>query len=235
MRCAVYNAFGAPAEVLHLAERPVSEPGPGEIRGRMVLSPIHNHDLWTISGEYGVKPPLPAIGGTEALGVVDKLGEGVTTPAVGQRVTASSIVGAWAEYFIARAAAVVPVPDAISDEVACQLIAMPLSAMMALVDLGVKPGQWMIQNAATGAVGKTLAMIAKAKGIHVVNIVRRREGVAELGKLGIEQCGVDRGTRVGRSGSRKLLGERRSSPRSIPSAEKKAGNFCACSARAGCS
>ena len=133
-----------------------------------------------------MKPPLPAIGGTEALGVVDKLGEGVTTPAVGQRVTASSIVGAWAEYFIARAAAVVPVPDAISDEVACQLIAMPLSAMMALVDLGVKPGQWMIQNAATGAVGKTLAMIAKAKGIHVVNIVRRREGVAELGKLGIE-------------------------------------------------
>ena len=76
MRCVVYNAFGLPAEVLHLAERPVPEPGPGEIRVRMVLSPIHNHDLWTIRGEYGVKPPLPAIGGTEALGTVDKLGEG---------------------------------------------------------------------------------------------------------------------------------------------------------------
>ncbi len=186
MRCAVYNAFGAPAEVLHLAERPVPEPGPGEIRARKVLSPIHNHDLRTIHGDYGVKPPLPALGGTEALGVVDKLGEGVTTPTVGQRVTASSIVGAWAEYFIVRAAAVVPVPDAISDEVACQLIGMPLSAMMALEELGVKPGQWMIQNAATGAVGKTLAMIAKAKGVHVVNIVRRSTGVAELAKLGIE-------------------------------------------------
>jgi NADPH:quinone reductase len=185
MRCVAYNSFGVPDEVLHLAERPVPEPGRGEIRVRMTLSPIHNHDLWTIRGEYGVKPPLPAIGGTEAAGIVDKLGEGVTAPAVGQRVAAGSVVGGWAEYFLARAAAVVPAPDAISDEVACQLSAMPLSAMMALEELGVRPGQWMIQNAATGAVGKTLAMIAKARGVHVVNVVRRSAGVAELAALGI--------------------------------------------------
>ena len=185
MRCVAYNAFGVPHEVLHLAERPVPEPGPGEIRVRMTLSPIHNHDLWTIRGEYGVKPPLPAIGGTEAAGIVDKVGEGVTAPAVGQRVAAGSVVGAWAEYFLARAAAVVPVPDAINDDVACQLMAMPLSAMMALEELGVRPDQWMIQNAATGAVGKTLAMIAKARGFHVVNVVRRSAGVAELAALGI--------------------------------------------------
>ena len=79
-------------------------------------------------------------------------------------------------------------PDAISDDVACQLTAMPLSAMMALEELGVQPGQWMIQNAATGAVGKTLAMIAKARGVHVVNIVRRRVGVGELAALGIDNA-----------------------------------------------
>jgi NADPH2:quinone reductase len=185
MRCVAYNAFGVPHEVLHLAERPVPKPGPGEIRVRMTLSPIHNHDLWTIRGEYGVKPQLPAIGGTEAAGIVDEVGEGVTAPAVGQRVAAGSVVGAWAEYFVARAAAVVPVPDAINDDVACQLMAMPLSAMMALEELGVRPDQWMIQNAATGAVGKTLAMIAKARGVHVVNVVRRSAGVAELAALGI--------------------------------------------------
>jgi len=188
MRCVVYNAFGVPAEVLHLADRPVPAPGPGEIRVRMVLSPVHNHDLWTIRGEYGVKPVLPAIGGTEALGIVDKLGEGLTTPALGQRVTTGSAASTWAEYFLARAATVIPVPDAISDDVACQLTAMPLSAMMALEELGVQPGQWMIQNAATGAVGKTLAMIAKARGVHVVNVVRRREGVAELAALGIDNA-----------------------------------------------
>ncbi len=188
MRCVAYDTFGDPADVLHLAERPVPEPGPGQIRLRMVLSPIHNHDLWTIRGEYGVKPPLPAVGGTEAVGVVDKLGEGVTAPALGQRVAAASVAGAWAEYLLAPAAAAVPVPDAIGDEVACQLVAMPLSAMMALEELGVKPGQWMIQNAATGAVGKTLAMIASARGVHVVNVVRRDAGVAELAALGIDNA-----------------------------------------------
>jgi NADPH2:quinone reductase len=185
MRCVAYNAFGLPYEVLHVADRPIPEPGPGEIRVRMMLSPIHNHDLWTIRGEYGIKPPLPAIGGTEAAGVVDKLGEGVSAPALGARVTAGSAVGAWAEYFLARAAVVVPVPGAIGDDAACQLSAMPLSAMMALEELNVRPGQWMIQNAATGAVGKTLAMIAKARGVHVVNVVRRNAGVAELAALGI--------------------------------------------------
>jgi NADPH2:quinone reductase len=185
MRCVAYNAFGLPDEVLHVADRPVPEPGPGEIRVRMTLSPIHNHDLWTIRGEYGVKPPLPAIGGAEAAGVVDKLGEGVSTPALGARVTAGAAVGAWAEYFLARAAVVVSVPGAIGDDAACQLSAMPLSAMMALEELNVRPGQWMIQNAATGAVGKTLAMIAKARGVHVVNVVRRSAGVAELAAVGI--------------------------------------------------
>jgi NADPH:quinone reductase-like Zn-dependent oxidoreductase len=186
MRSVEFSTFGDPAEVLHLAERPKPEPGPGEIRVRMVLSPIHNHDIATIRGIYGVKPPLPAIGGTEALGIVDAHGEGVTAPAVGQRVTMAGLANnAWAEYFVAPAKRAVPLPDAVGDDIGCQLGAMPLSAMMALEDLGAKPGEWMIQNAATGAVGKTLAMIAEARGIHVVNLVRRDAGVAELAALGV--------------------------------------------------
>jgi NADPH:quinone reductase-like Zn-dependent oxidoreductase len=185
MRSVVYDTFGDPATVLHLGERPVPEPGPGEIRVKMTLSPIHNHDLATIRGIYGVKPPLPAIGGTEAAGIVDAQGEGVTAPAVGQRVTMAGITNAWAEYFVAQARRAVPLPDSVSDDVGCQLSAMPLSALMALEDLGVKPGEWMVQNAATGAVGKTLAMLARARGIHVVNLVRRDAGIAELAALGV--------------------------------------------------
>lgn len=185
MKSVVYESFGDPAEVLHAAERPLPEPGPGEIRVKLLLSPIHNHDLFTIRGQYGVKPPLPAIGGTEALGVVDAHGPGVTAPAIGQRVTMAGVANAWAEYFLAPARGAVPLPDSVSDEIGCQLCAMPLSALMALEDLGVQPGQWMIQNAATGAVGKTLAMIAKARGIHVVNLVRREAGIAELAALGV--------------------------------------------------
>jgi NADPH:quinone reductase-like Zn-dependent oxidoreductase len=185
MLSVVFNAYGDPSEVLHAEERPVPVPGPGQIRVKMRLAPIHNHDLWTVRGEYGVKPPLPAVGGSEALGVVDALGPGVEGLSVGQRVTMAGAANAWAEYFLASAKGAVPLPDSVSDEVGCQICAMPLSAVMALDDLGVAPGQWMIQNAATGAVGKTVATLAKARGVRVINVVRREAGIAELAALGI--------------------------------------------------
>ena len=185
MRSVIYSSFGDPAEVLQLAERPTPNPGAGQVRIKSTLSPIHNHDLWTIRGQYGYKPQLPAVGGTEVAGVIDAIGEGVVHVKIGQRVVAAGIHEAWADHVLAPAAAVIPLPDAISDEVGCQLIAMPLSAVMLLEYLHLEPGQWFIQNTANGAVGKTLAMLANARGIHVVNLVRRDAGIAELAEVGI--------------------------------------------------
>ncbi|PPL15880.1 alcohol dehydrogenase catalytic domain-containing protein, partial [Microterricola pindariensis] len=77
MNALVHPEFGDPAAVLSLQERPLPLPGAGEVRVRTLLSPIHNHDLWTVRGTYGFKPELPAQAGTEAVGVVDMLGDGV--------------------------------------------------------------------------------------------------------------------------------------------------------------
>ena len=129
MLSALHRTFGEPAEVLTPADAPMPEPGEGEVRIRTILSPIHNHDLWTVRGQYGYKPELPAIGGSEAVGTIDALGADVTGVTVGQRVAVAGVHGAWAEYFVAPATALVPVPDAISDEAAAQLIAMPFSAI----------------------------------------------------------------------------------------------------------
>lgn len=185
MRSAIHHRFGEPADVLVAADAPVPRPGPGEVRIRMRLAPIHNHDLLTVKGAYGWKPTLPAIGGSEGFGTVDALGEGVTGLVPGQRVSAASGHGTWAGYFIAQARMVVPIPDAIADEMAAQLIAMPLSALMLLEFLHVEPGQWVVQNAANGAVGKTLAMLAAARGVKVLGLVRRDAGVDEMAALGI--------------------------------------------------
>lgn len=185
MRSAIHTTFGEPADVLTLGESPVPQPGPGEVRIKTLLSPIHNHDLWTVRGQYGYKPTLPAIGGSEAVGIVDALGEGVQGVAPGQRIAVASVHGSWAEYFIAPAALLVPLPAAIADEAAAQLIAMPLSALMLLEFLGVERGEWIVQNTANGAVGKTLAMLAAARGVHTINLVRRDAGVDELAALGI--------------------------------------------------
>ncbi|RLM22123.1 alcohol dehydrogenase [Brenneria alni] len=186
MRSATHDVFGDPAEVLRQSDVPTPEPGPGQARIRTIFSPIHNHDLWTVRGEYGYKPELPAIGGSEAVGIVDALGEGSDTALLGRRVVTASAHGTWAEYFLVDAEGLLPVPDAISDEVAAQLIAMPFSTLSLLESLGVTEGDWIIQNGANGTVGKSLSMLARARGIHTVNLVWRDAGVEALTALGID-------------------------------------------------
>jgi len=185
MRALVQHQFGDPAEVLAVEEVDLPEPGPGQVRLKVVLSPIHNHDLWTVSGNYGFKPEMPARAGTEALGTVDALGEGVDGLTVGQRVVSASTFGVWAEYVVVPARAVVPVPDAVTDEAAAQLVSMPVSAISLLEYLDVNEGDWIVQNAANGAVGRIVAQLAAGRGVRVLGLVRRTAGVEELAAVGI--------------------------------------------------
>ncbi|MFW7414122.1 zinc-binding dehydrogenase [Demequina sp. SO4-18] len=185
MRALVQHQFGDPSTELALEDVPDVEPGPGQAVVRMVLSPIHNHDLWTARGTYGFKPEMPARAGSEAVGVVEALGEGVDHLSPGQRVASAGTFGVWAEQFVADAASLIPVPDEIPDEVAAQLVAMPMSAISVLDSLGLSEGDWMIQNAANGAVGRMVAQLAPSRGINVVGLVRRAEGIEEMAGHGI--------------------------------------------------
>jgi NADPH:quinone reductase-like Zn-dependent oxidoreductase len=185
MRALVQPQFGDPAEVLSVQEVPNPEPGPGEALVRVLLSPIHNHDLWTVRGSYGFKPEMPARAGTELVGVVESLGEGVEGLEVGQRVAIGGAFGAWAEYVVAPAKGLIPVPDEMPDEAAAQLVSMPFSAIALLDFLEVSEGDWIVQNAANGAVGRMVAQLAVARGVRVLGLVRRSAGVDELREQGI--------------------------------------------------
>ncbi|GAA4129552.1 zinc-binding dehydrogenase [Nocardioides fonticola] len=189
MRALTHDTFGDPAEVLTVTEvADAGEPGPGQVRLRIVRATIHNHDLWTVRGTYGFKPDLPgARSGTEALGVVEALGEGVTHLSVGQRVVAGGVFGVWAEQVLAPAAALLPVPDSIEDGAAAQLVSMPFSAVSLLDFTGLEAGGWLIQNAANGAVGRLVVQFARARGINVVSLVRREAGEQELADAGIDR------------------------------------------------
>ncbi|MGV8886010.1 MAG: zinc-binding dehydrogenase [Microbacteriaceae bacterium] len=185
MRAIMHHTFGNPSDVLTVEEIDLPEPGPREVRVRTLLSPIHNHDLWTIRGTYGFTPELPARAGTEAVGIIDALGEDVEGFAIGQRVVTGGTFGVWAEYFVAKAAALVAVPEGLTDEVAAQLIAMPFSAISLLESLHLSEGDWLVHNAANGAVGRMVAQLAGARGVNVVGLVRRAAGVDELAAQGI--------------------------------------------------
>ncbi|QBX34853.1 zinc-binding dehydrogenase [Paracoccus liaowanqingii] len=185
MHAVTHDRFGDPAEVLQTTptDRPV--PQEGELLIRVILSPIHNHDLWTIRGSYGTKPPLPAIAGSEAVGIVEATGPGVDPALQGRRVAVAGLKGSWAEYAIAAAEGAIPVPDEMPDEAAAQLIAMPFSAITLLEFLHVERGDWVIQTAANGAVGKIMAVLAQSRGIRLLNLVRRPEAAEELAALGM--------------------------------------------------
>ena len=186
MRSATYDHFGKPTEVLTVGDRPTPEPKATEVRVKTVLASIHNHDLLTIRGKYGFKPEMPAIGGSEAVGVIDAVGSDVKKLKVGQRVAAASVQATWAEYFVASEDMVFAIPDSLEDEMAAQLIAMPLTSLMLLEFLDTQSGQWVIHNAANGAVGKSLAMLAAARGVHTINVVRSSDAIKELESLDIK-------------------------------------------------
>ena len=184
MRALQYTQFGTPQEVLGLSEVETATPAAGQVLVETILSPIHNHDLWTITGNYGFKPALPAIGGSEAVGTVAAVGPDVDSGWIGKRVVASGN-GTWADAYLTRAAGLMEVPDAIADEAAAQLVAMPFSSIALLEWLKLERGDWIIQNAANGAVGKLVAKLAQPRGIKVLSLVRRAEAVAELEALGM--------------------------------------------------
>lgn len=190
MRAAVFHKFGDPATVIGVDEVEVPQPGDNDVLIRMVMSPIHNHDLLTVRGLYGVKPPLPAIGGSEAVGIVSALGARVTGIAIGTRVAAAGLRGSWAEYVVAPAAGVVPIPDAMTDETAAQILGMPLSSVLALNQYEAQPGDWIIVNAGNGAVGKVVAAAGRARGLKVALLVRREQAAADLAGLGFEHVFV---------------------------------------------
>lgn len=187
MRALIHDRFGDPAEVLAVQDVKTPPPGPREVRVRMLRSPIHNHDLWTVRGSYGYRPDLPARAGTEAVGVIEELGSEVTGLQVAQRVATGGTFGVWAEEFIARAGALTPVPDGLPDEQAAQLVSMPFSAISLIDSLDLQPGDWLVQNAANGAVGRMVAQIGRARGINVLGLVRREAAVAELAAQGIDR------------------------------------------------
>jgi len=181
MRALQFEKPGDPKEVLRMRQLPMPEPGPGEVRLAMKLRPINPSDVLQVKGVYGRKPPLPAIAGLEGLGLVDAVGPGVSAFSLGQRVVPLGVQGTWADYVVTTADNLVVIPDGLTDEAAAQVIVNPLTAwIMAVEELKLGGGEWLVQTAAGSVVGRCLIQIAKLRGYKTLNLVRRPEQVAEL-------------------------------------------------------
>ena len=99
MRAIRIEQHGGP-EVLRIGEAPIPEPGPGQARVKVAAVGLNFIEIYQRMGQY--KIPLPWTPGSEAAGIVDAVGPGVTTLKVGDRVASSAFAGAYAEYAIAN-------------------------------------------------------------------------------------------------------------------------------------
>jgi NADPH:quinone reductase-like Zn-dependent oxidoreductase len=189
MKALVFDQFGEPAEVLRVRDIPVPEPGPGEVRVRMIASPVNPSDLLVVRGRYGVLPTLPSTPGFEGVGIVEKAGPGLLGWLVrGKRVTVLNPQGGnWAENVVIPARQARPVVADIPDEQVASFFVNPATALaMVRHVLKVPRGAWLLQSAAGSQLGRMIIRLTRHDGIKTANVVRRREAIDELKALGAD-------------------------------------------------
>ena len=185
-----YARTGVPAEVVAREEVAVPPPGAGEVRVRMLWAPVNPADLNMLEGKYGEARPLPDVPGNEGCGRVVAVGEGVDPSWIGRLVLVDRM--AWREQGNWQLDDLVPVPAGLEARHACVLRVNPPTAWLLLHEfVGLRPGDWIAQNAATSAVGRAVIEIAKSKGWRTLNLVRRPEAAGELHKLGADAVVLD--------------------------------------------
>ncbi|MEU4792436.1 alcohol dehydrogenase AdhP [Micromonospora tulbaghiae] len=194
MRASVVTAFDRPMEII---ERPVPEVGPGEILVRVEASGLCHTDIHAARGEWPVKPAPPFVPGHEGVGLVEKVGPGVTEHAVGDRValpwlgwacgtcsycvtgwetlcesqrnTGYSIDGAHAEYAVAAARYAVRVPDGVDPLEAAPLTCAGVTTYKAVKVAGVRPGE-RVAIFGIGGLGHLAQQYAQIFGAETVAV-----------------------------------------------------------------
>lgn len=193
MQRAQYAVRGPkPQDVIEAVDFELADPAPDEIRVEMLASPINPSDVLTLTGQYGMLPPLPAIGGNEGVGRVVAVGAGVSQFKPGQTVLLPVGSGTWATHLQAAASRFVPLPPGADPEQLSMLsINPPTAALMLSEFVELKQGDWVIQNAANSAVGAYLNQIGRIRGFNVLNVVRREAAIDDVSASGATHVLVD--------------------------------------------
>ena len=193
MRAVQLTAYGNPVEGLNYVDIPEpAAPGPNEVLIGIEFAPLNPSDLLLAQGIYGVRPALPSVIGNEGVGRVIAVGAGVQNVKVGDRVLAPLSSFTWRERMVLPADGLFALPPGADPQQLSMLAINPPTASLLLSEyVDLKPGEWVVQNAANSAVGRWVIAFAKARGLKTVNIVRRAELGPELKAIGGDVVVVD--------------------------------------------
>ncbi|MEV4689080.1 zinc-dependent alcohol dehydrogenase [Microbacterium sp. LWH3-1.2] len=210
MKTAVVDDFGAPARV---EERAIPQPGPGQVLVRLEACGLCHTDIHAMRGDWPVKPHLPLVPGHEGVGIIEAVGEGVTTRTIGQRVAMPwlghacgecrycvdgrenlceqqynngyAVDGGYSEYMLADARFAVLVPDGVTPLDAAPLTCAGVTTYAAIKNAHVTPGETVVVFG-VGGLGHLAVQYARLVGAKVIAVDVTAEKLALAAELGAD-------------------------------------------------
>jgi NADPH2:quinone reductase len=177
-----------------VVEEECPEPAHGEVRVRVLAAGVSLPDTMAREGVHPETPPLPFTPGWDLVGVVDRLGDGISGVEPDQIVAALPIHGAYAEFVCLPQRELVPVPFGLDAAEAVSLILNYTTAYQMLHrSAKVKPGQSVLFHGASGGVGTALLQLGRLAGLEMYGTcsLRGAAAVAELGGVPIDYRNQD--------------------------------------------
>ena len=189
----VVTHYGGP-DALRVLEEERPEPKTGEVRVRVLAAGVSLPDVMAREGVHPETPPVPFTPGWDLVGVVDRLGDGVSGIEPGQRVAALPIHGAYAEYVCLPQSELVPVPSGLDAAEAVSLVLNSITAYQMLHrSARVRSGQRVLIHGAAGGVGTALLQLGRLAGLEMYGTCSSRSApaVSELGGIPIDYRNED--------------------------------------------
>ena len=166
----VVTQRGGP-EVLQVIEKDMRPPSAGEVRIRVLATPVCLPDVQARYGQTPIAPKTPFVPGYAIIGVVDAAGQDVTSTAVGDRVAALTISGGYAEYIFLGEKDLIPVPDTLDPAEAATLILNYIVAYQTLHrSAKVEAGDKILIIGASGGVGTALLQLGNLANLRMYGI-----------------------------------------------------------------
>jgi NADPH2:quinone reductase len=183
-----FEAPGGP-DVLKPQQRPVPQPGPGQLLVHIAVAGVNRPDVLQRLGGYAPPPGATDIPGLEFAGRIVALGEGVSRYAVGDQVCALVAGGGYAQYAVVHEDNALPIPSGLSLEEAG---AIPETFFTVWTNVfqrgGLKKGESFMVHGGTSGIGTTAIQLAKAFGATVLATAGSDEKCAACRKLGADHA-----------------------------------------------
>ena len=185
MSHAIVVAEHGASEQLRWQPRPLPVPAPGQVRVKVTCTGVNFADIQARRGGYDAGGELPFVPGLDAVGVIDRVGEGVVGLKTGQRVACFPVGGSYATHVTAPAHLTYPLPESVPDESAAALTMLVTAQNTLHQAARLEPGETVLIHAAAGGVGHLAVQLARQAGaariMAVVGSAERADFVRSLG------------------------------------------------------